>query len=476
MNIVHVTAECYPVAKAGGLGDVAGALPKYLNKLGNNCIVIMPFYHNNWLKNAETEVLFEGRAPFGGDSFAFRVRRLAKPDLGFELILIDIPGRFDRPGVYIDPWSGHPYWDEKERFLSFQIASLEWIANQKVRPDVIHCHDHHTALIPFMTGQCFRYDKFKNVPTVLTIHNGEYQGRYNRESYSILPAFNLEKIGMLDWDGMMNSLAAGIKSAWKVTTVSMGYLEELMEYCHGIEILLRHEKSKTTGILNGIDTEVWDSETDTYLDDNFSLKNSKSGKKKNKSFLCKQFGLDPKRPLFSFIGRLVREKGADLLPELIVACKEKGIDASFFVLGTGDPSLHSLFETLQSDYLGYFDTRLEYNEELAHRVYAGSDFLLMPSRVEPCGLNQLYSMRYGTIPLVRKTGGLADTVVDISEKNGYGLVFEEFDVDEAVLTIKRGVELFNKKRLFDSNRKAIMKLDFSWESATKNYDSLYKSL
>jgi starch synthase len=476
MNIVHVTAECYPVAKAGGLGDVAGALPKYLNKLGNNSVVIMPFYHNNWLKSAETEVLFEGRAPFAGDSFAFRVHRLSTPDLGYELILIDIPGRFDRPGVYIDPWSGHPYWDEKERFFSFQIASLEWIASQKVRPNVIHCHDHHTALIPFMTAQCFRYDKFKNIPTVLTIHNGEYQGRYNRESYSILPAFNLEKIGMLDWDGMLNSLAAGIKSAWKVTTVSEGYLEELMEYCHGIEILLRHEKSKTAGILNGIDTEVWDPKTDTYLEENFSLKNFKSGKKKNKFFLCDQFGLDPKRPLFSFIGRLVREKGADLIPELIVSCKEKGIEASFFVLGTGDPSLHSLFKTLQSDYLGYFDTRLEYNEELAHRVYAGSDFLLMPSRVEPCGLNQLYSMRYGTIPLVRKTGGLADTVVDISEKNGYGLVFEEFDVDEAVSTIKRGVELFHKKRLFDSNRKTIMQLDFSWESATKNYVSLYRSL
>ncbi len=476
MNIVHITSECYPAAKSGGLGDVVGALPKYLNKLGNKSSVILPFYHNNWLKKADTEILYEGRAPFGADSFSFRVHKVIKPKLGFELMLIDIPGRFDRPGVYIDPWSGHPYWDEKERFFSFQIASLEWLAHQKARPDIIHCHDHHTALVPFMTSYCFRYEKFRNIPTVLTIHNGEYQGLYNRDSYSLLPAFNYEKIGMLDWNGSLNSLAAGIKSAWKVTTVSEGYLDELMENCHGLELLLRHEKDKTAGILNGIDSEVWDPESDPYLEHNFSIKNFKTGKKKNKSSLCDTFNLDSSRPLFSFIGRLVREKGADILPELITSCKEQNVDASFFVLGTGDPALHTLFKTLQGEFVGYFDTRLEYNEELAHRVYAGSDYLLMPSRVEPCGLNQLYSMRYGTIPVVRKTGGLADTVLDISKKDGYGLVFEEFDIDEAVDSIKRAVDLFNKKQLFNKNRKRIMNMDFSWESATKKYVSLYKSL
>lgn len=476
MKIVHITAECYPVAKAGGLGDVAGALPKYLNQSGHDSTVILPFYHNEWMKAAETEVIHKGKAPFGSGSFNFNIHKLIKPSLGFPLILVDIPGKFDRPGIYTDPWSGHPYWDEKERFFSFQIAALEWLVNQKELPDIVHSHDHHTGLVPFMMQQCFRFEKLHEIPTILTIHNGEYQGRHDMGSYSLLPAFNLENIGLLEWDGSLNSLASGIKCAWKVTTVSEGYMKELLEDCHGLEYLLRHEEQKTAGILNGIDTDVWDPATDSYLDKNYSAKNYKSGKKENKKLLCKEFGLDPDKPLFSFIGRLVREKGADLLPELISNSHKNGIEASFFVLGTGDPALHDLFRKLQGEFVGYFDSRLEYNEKLAHLVYAGSDFLLMPSRVEPCGLNQLYSMRYGTIPLVRKTGGLADTVIDISVKNGYGLVFEDFSVDQAEKSVERGVELFSKKQLFDKTRKLVMKLDFSWQKATENYISLYQSL
>jgi starch synthase len=476
MKIIHITAECYPVAKAGGLGDVAGALPKYLNKAGHTASVILPHYHNKWLQKAETELIYDGRAPFGHSSFAFRVSRLMKPDLGFELLLIDIPGRFDRPGVYLDPWSGYPYWDEKERFFSFQIAALEWIQQGESKPDVIHCHDHHTALIPFMMTQSYHYSSLKSLPAVLTIHNGEYQGRYEMSSAGLLPDFDPFYTGLLDWDGKLNSLAAGIKTAWRVSTVSTGYLKELQEYCHGLEILLRKETEKSAGILNGIDNEVWDPATDESLVENYSVTNYQTGKNKNKKFLCDQFGLNEQRPLFSFIGRLVREKGADMIPDLIRECKYRKIEASFFVLGTGEPYLHSVFEGLQSEHSGYFDSRLEYNEELAHRIYAGSDFLLMPSRVEPCGLNQLYSMRYGTIPLVRKTGGLADTVIDISKKGGYGLVFNNFNLQEALTAVQRGVELFSKKSLFDSVRKNIMELDFSWDKAAKNYIEMYQSM
>jgi starch synthase len=476
MEIFHISAECYPAAKAGGLGDVAGSLPKYLNKLGHESSVILPFYQTNWLQAATTRPVFEGKAPFGGESFFFKVHQIKKPDLGFNLFLIDIPGRFDRPGIYIDPWSGHPYWDEKERFYSFQIAALEWLSQSGKKPDVIHCHDHHTGLIPFMMSNCFRYDLYSKTPSVITIHNGEYQGRHDMGSYALLPAFNLEKIGLLNWNGSLNSLAAGIKSAWMVTTVSEGYMQELLEYCHGLELLLRHEKEKTLGILNGIDADVWDPDKDEFLDKTYSIRNYKSGKTYNKEKLCKEFGLKIENPLFSFIGRLVREKGADILPGLINRCRDEDVHASFFVLGTGDPALHEIFRDLQGEHVGYFDTRLEYNEKLAHRVYAGSDYILMPSRVEPCGLNQLYSMRYGTIPLVRKTGGLADTVIDISEDEGYGLVFNEFDHDQAFEAVKRGVELYGKKDLFNKTRKTIMGLDFSWDKAAENYVELYQSL
>lgn len=476
MNVIHISAECYPVAKAGGLGDVVGALPKYLNRTGNQASVILPHYHNKWMQTAETELIYESDALLGSSLFTFRISKLLKPDLGFDLFLIDIPGRFDRPGVYMDPWSGYSYWDEMERFFSFQIAALEWINQKSTLPDIIHCHDHHTALVPFMVSYSNRYTKLKNIPTVLTIHNGEYQGKYDFGSTVLLPEFDPYKAGLLDWDGQLNTLAAGIKCAWKVTTVSEGYLKELQEYCHGLEILLRDESAKSIGILNGIDSEIWDPSTDSYLDENFSLRNYKVGKSRNKELLCKTFNLDVNKPLFSFIGRLVMEKGADLLPDLIRECSHRNVDASFLVLGTGDPYLHSVFEGLQSECVGYFDSRLEYNEKLAHQIYAGSDFLMMPSRVEPCGLNQLYSMRYGTIPIVRKVGGLADTVIDIEVKDGYGIVFENFDLNEAVQSIIKAVELYHKERKFSAVRRKIMSIDFSWIKAAENYVQMYKSM
>ncbi|MEX0944191.1 MAG: glycogen synthase [Balneolaceae bacterium] len=476
MNIIHVSAECYPVAKAGGLGDVVGALPKYLNRTGNKASVILPHYHNKWLQEAETELVYEASAPLGKSVFSFRVSKLKSPDLGFDLYLVDIPGRFDRPGIYLDPWSGYPYWDEKERFFCFQIAALDWINQKDELPEIIHCHDHHTALIPFMMNHSYRYSDLKMIPSVITIHNGEYQGRYDFGSSVLIPDYDLSKTGVLDWDGSLNTLAAGIKSAWKVSTVSKGYLKELQNDCHGLEFLLRHESNKSIGILNGIDSEVWDPSTDNYLDENYSLRNYKVGKAKNKEKLSEHFNLDGDQPFFAFIGRLVGEKGADILPALIRECKTRGVEASFLVLGTGDPNLHTVFEQLAGEYVGYFDTRLEYNEKLAHLIYAGSDFLLMPSRVEPCGLNQLYSMRYGTVPIVRGIGGLADTVIDISAKNGYGLVFDKFDLEEAVQAVIRGVELYKNQRNFNEIRRKVMNLDFSWNKAAEKYVELYKTM
>ncbi|WP_340102967.1 glycogen synthase [Rhodohalobacter sp. 8-1] len=476
MNITHISAECYPAAKAGGLGDVVGALPKYLNKAGDEAMVVLPYYQTDWLKEIDTDFIYEGTFPFDGKSLSFSVCRVEKKVLGFELYLISIPGRFDRPGIYIDPWSGHPYWDEMERFFSFQIAALEWLNNRQNKPDIIHCHDHHTALVPFMMKECFRFDEFKEIPSVLTIHNGEYQGKYPADVYRTLPAFNLENLGILEWDKQVNCLAAGIKTAWKVTTVSEGYMQELLDDCNGLEHLLRQEEQKTAGIVNGIDVDVWNPKTDPLLEKNFTVRSIVKGKDLNKHALCDQFSVPADRPLFAFIGRLVREKGADMIPDLITTCHNRGIEASFIVLGTGDPALHDILRKLVDTHVGYFDSRLEYNEKLAHQIYAGSDFLMMPSRVEPCGLNQFYAMRYGTIPVVRKTGGLADTVIDISEPNGYGIVFKNFNLEEFVESVERGVDVFNQKELFEKNRKEIMKLDFSWNRSTEKYIELYKSL
>lgn len=476
MNIIHISAECYPIAKVGGLADVVGSLPKYLNEEGECAEVVMPKYETNWVEDHEFEEVYSGSFNFWGELTEFSIERLKDNEFGFPIYMISIPGRFDRPGIYIDPWSSKPYWDEKERFVSFQIAALEWISNRSVKPDIIHCHDHHTGLIPFMTSQCNRYRELSQIPTVITVHNAEYQGRFDKESYKLLPAFSFDNVGLLEWDGALNSLAAGLKTAWQITTVSKNYMTELRAESNGLEDLFKNEAAKSTGIINGIDTEVWDPAKDELLAYNFSFRNRKSGKAKNKQVLCDEFGLNPELPTVAFIGRLVREKGADLLPDLIAHFMEKKKEVNFVLLGTGDPQLHDIFERMSSDHVGFFDATLEYNEKLAHQIYAGSDFILMPSRVEPCGLNQMFAMRYGTIPIVRATGGLKDSVKDISEQDGYGICFDEFNLENAEYAINRAVDLFENQSLFSQVRSKIMKLDFSWNRSAKEYIDVYRKL
>ncbi|MFU8811547.1 MAG: glycogen synthase [Balneolaceae bacterium] len=476
MNITYVSAECYPAAKAGGLGDVVGSLPKALMEQGHEAVVVIPKYETDWIVAAQTETIFEGKVPVGVERYSFSIDRVTNPDLGFTFLLVDLPGLFDRKGVYIDPWSGYAYKDERTRFFTFQIAVLEWLTSAENKPDVVHCNDHHTALIPFMMSECHRYEVFRSTPTVLTIHNGEYQGQYDMNTYADLPVFDLSRIGLLEWDGRLNSLAAGIKTAWQVTTVSEGYMQELLQDCHGLEQLLQQEQQKTRGIVNGIDNGVWDPATDPYLPHHYSKKTVTAGKKKNKQALCSMFEFDPDRPLISFIGRLVLEKGADLIPGMVRRFHDQQIAASFLVLGTGSPSLHDIFEQLNRQMEGLFNSRLEYNEGLAHRIYAGSDYLMMPSRVEPCGLNQMYAMRYGTIPIVRAVGGLADTVTDIATDGGYGFAFDHATVDDFEHTMQRAVDYYGKKTLFKKTQKQIMSLDFSWRASVNQYIELYQEL
>jgi len=476
MRIIHLSAECYPAAKAGGLADVVGSLPKYLNQIGQNCEVVIPKYENSWIGKQEFEEVYAGSFSMGAEEVKFSIQKMKDESLGFPFYVVDIPGRFDRPGIYIDPWSGHGYWDELERFVSFQVSVLEWLKTQNDKPDVIHCHDHHTGLVPFMLSHCNRYRDMAEIPTVFTVHNAEYHGEYDLDNYKLLPAFNIDNIGLLDWDGRLNSMAAGLKCAWKISTVSKTYMDELAEKSSGLELLFQQESQKSDGILNGIDTEVWDPSTDEYLEFNFSYKNRKEGKKKNKQFLCEEFGLNPELPTMAFIGRLVHEKGADLLPELFKKILQSNREVNFILLGTGDPQLHQVFEGMQGEYVGYFDATLQYNEKLAHQIYAGSDFILMPSRVEPCGLNQMFAMRYGTVPVVRSVGGLKDTVVDISDKGGYGITFEEFSIEAASEALYRAVELYKDSKKFSKVLSRIMKLDFSWKRSAKEYLNMYKAL
>ncbi len=470
MEIIHVTAECYPMAKVGGLADVLGALPKYQQTQGHIAKVVMPMYRTKFLYDNEWEVVHKGNFDMEKMNFDFTIIKEKHNKLGFDLYCVDIYGLLDREKVY-------GYDDDTERFTAFQIAVLEWINKWEHKPNVVHVHDHHAALIPFMMQECFGYQKLKNIPTVLTIHNAQYQGWMGWDKAAYLPAWNTWRWGMLDWSNVVNPLACGIKSASAVNTVSPGYMQELMNEANGLESLFRSEYFKCSGIINGIDYKVWNPELDTYILDNFSIKDFTDGKALNKKKLCDDFILDKSLPLFVFIGRLVDEKAADLLPDAInSALSNYAGKLNFLILGSGDPNVEQALTALESKFVGYYNTQITYNEKLSHLMYAGADFLLMPSRVEPCGLNQLYAMRYGTVPVVRRTGGLRDTVIDIDEENGYGLCFDYASLTDIDISIQRALELFDDKKKMLLIRKRMMQIDNSWVASAEQYVNLYKSI
>ncbi len=469
MEIIHVSAECYPVAKAGGLGDVVGALPKYQNQLGHIAKVVMPMYRTKFLYQHEYEVVHKGAFGMAHYYFEYTIIREATNVLGFDLYMVDINGLLDREKVY-------GYGDDIERFVAFQIAVVDWISKWKHHPDIVHVHDHQAALIPFMMQYCYAYRHLSWIKTILTIHNAQYQGWIDWNKSNYIPHYDSWKSGMLEWEKTINSLASGIKCAAKVNTVSPGYLEELVHSANGLENLFEYERGKCFGILNGIDFDVWNPETDTYLADKYGLDNYEEQKRANKKILCDRFNLEESKPLIVFIGRLVEEKAADLLPQVIgdsIYYMEGRMN--FLVLGSGDPDVEYRLSHLHTNFFGYYNSHIGYNETLSHVMYAGADFLLMPSRVEPCGLNQMYALRYGTIPIVRRTGGLRDTVKDFGEEGGFGICFDTASVGDITYSVHRSLELYAEKEKMNDIIKHIMQIDHSWVRSAGIYINLYNA-
>ncbi|SHF67458.1 starch synthase [Salegentibacter echinorum] len=466
MNVLHVSAECYPIAKVGGLADVVGALPKYQQQEGIDANVVMPFYDNNFTETHKFHAVYKAELLLGEKTYAYKVLQLEEEVLEIPVFFIDIPELLFKDFVYST--------DDTDRFMAFQIAFMDWLLSLKSKPDIIHCHDHHTGLIPFMAQESFKYESLNDIPVVLTIHNAQYQGWFPYEKANYIPAFNISNIGLLDWDGIINPLAAGIKCAWQVTTVSPSYMEELQQDANGLEALLSHENKKCVGILNGIDTAVWNPKTDDFIVKNYTVKNLQSGKAENKKYLCKEFGLKVSKPLIAFIGRLVYEKGADLLPAVFKTALAKN-DCNILILGSGDKNVEAQLIDLKAQFTGNYNAFIGYDEKLSHIIYAGADFLLMPSRVEPCGLNQLYSLRYGTIPIVRSIGGLKDTVIDI-EDDGFGLCHSEASEAAIFQTMERAIEFYKEPLNFKKIRKHIMGIDHSWNVSAQQYRDLYNQL
>ena len=474
-HILMASAECYPAAKVGGLADVVGSLPRYLNKINVRCAVVMPGYHNGWLSQQETKEIHYGAFHMGQEYIRFWVHYIVMPELGYDLYAIDIPGKFDRPGVYGD--HQHPYYrDETERNVAFQRSVLHWVMQWEKLPDVVHCHDHHTALMPFMMTQCPEYWRLRDIPTVLTIHNAAYQGMFGWDRQYLLPDFPRERSGLLDWGHVINSLACGIKCAWRVTTVSENYLREMRETSgFGLQGLFHSEWSKSRGVINGIDYEYWNPSTDTFLSIPFK-KGIDRWKKDNKQGLLKELNMPTDLPLHIFIGRMVHEKGIDFLVSLIYQYMIYHRDACFIILGTGEGRIEEQCRMLEHNFGPHVRSLIMYNEGVAHRLYAAADFLWMPSRTEPCGLNQMYAMRYGTIPIARATGGLVDTIEPFDGKEGDGFLFRDLEDYQGIWGIESAARLYAIPDLLSSVRKKIMQKDLSWDQSAKKYLDIYQEI
>ncbi|MXV37947.1 glycosyltransferase [Flavobacteriaceae bacterium Ap0902] len=469
MLIVHLSAECFPVAKVGGLADVVGALPKYLNKIeGTESMVIMPFVENKFTRTHSLSVDYSFDMPFGGGHT--RVNILKNDDLEFPLFLVQIEGFGIREEVY-------GYDNDPLYFLAFQIAVLIWIHQWDLQPDIIHCHDQHTGFVPFMMKHAHMFPKFRNTPSIFTIHNGEYQGKYSKDLTQYFPWFDTWQFPLLEWDNELNAMASAIKCAWMVTTVSPQYMSELASEPNSIAMLLRQEYQKTTGILNGIDVEEWNPMKDHFLKYNYNIESVTKGKESNKLDICNHFGFDPALPLVSFIGRFVPQKGADVLSDAIWRyLKEFNGEMNFLMVGSGDPLFAHGLDEMKQFTQSKFNTYIGYNEGMARNVYAATDFLIMPSRFEPSGLNQFYALRYGAVPIVRTVGGLLDSIIDIDDENGNGIRFIHLNTDDIIHALRRAKDLYNNKKKLNKLRKFIMQQDFSWEKSAIKYHALYEKL
>lgn len=473
-KVLHISTECYPAAKAGGMGDVVGALPLYLPDHGIEASVVLPKYKRKWFDKQSFQIICNGSFDLGERRVKFEIQRLSSEVLGFPLYCVDIPGLFDREDIYLAE-DGHGYPDEAERYISFQLSVLHWLKKEQNAFDVLHCHDHMTGLIPFFIQKCETFQQLKDIPTVFTIHNGQYRGIFDWSVQKYFPSYEGHSAGLLDWDGNINSLAAAIKCAWKVNTVSPSYMQELIDDLDTLTPLVRHEQNKCTGIINGIDNKAWNPETDKYLDHHLEKGNWKSFKSKNKTSLLREFDLKSRRPLIGFIGRMAQQKGADVLLESVEKCLASDLKFSTIILGTGDKKIEQSLLNLAEKYSRDVSVIIDYDEQLARRIYAGSDFLLMPSRFEPCGLNQMYAMRYGTTPIVSHVGGLKDTVPDIGA-DGNGIVAKSLDRDGFSEGIERAIKFYKQKKKIDNHIQKIKCLDFSWSNSAKEYAEVYQDL
>ncbi|MFA5089864.1 MAG: glycogen synthase GlgA [Candidatus Omnitrophota bacterium] len=457
MKIAICASEVVPFAKTGGLADVAGALPLALEKLGEEVIVVMPGYK------------FIPRDKF-------KIQRLSN-DISYTLIgkgikvyFIENDKYYGRDGLYGDKNGDYP--DNLERFSYYSRRSLALFKEINFKPDVIHMHDWQSSLVAVYLKAGFKNEPFyKKTKTLLTIHNIGYQGLFSKDEFPKLGLdwglFNME---MLEFYGKINILKGGIVFSDSVNTVSDTYSREIQtkEFGFGLEGVLSKKKQALFGIINGLDYDIWDPQKDRFIARNFSAANlkDKAFDKKDLQEIC-FLPVKEDVPLFGIVSRLAEQKGFDIISEAIDdICRMR---LQLVILGTGDAKYHSLLGDIMKKYPKVISLHLKFDDPLAHKIYAGSDIFLMPSKYEPCGLGQLISLRYATIPLVFKTGGLADTV---NKENGF--IFDNYSRDALVKAIKESVSAFGQRQKWGRLQAKAVKCNFSWDESARKYLKLYK--
>jgi len=474
VKLLFAVSECVPFIKSGGLADVAGSLPKELKKLGFDVRVMLPKYSlipeefkSKMKKVTDFTVSLGWRNQYCG------IEELEHD--GVVYYFVDNQYYFFRSQMYGD-------YDEGEKFSYFCRAVMESIGQLGFYPDIIHCHDWHTGMIPFLLNQQYRHlDGYRGIRTVFTIHNLQFQGIFPKEVMNDLLGLDDSYFtpDQLEYYGNINFMKAALISADKITTVSPTYREEIKTayFGEGLDGVLRMRSPDLEGIVNGIDYELYDPETDPFLDAHFSSE-SLEARLENKRSIQRQFGLpqDDNVPLLAMVTRLTRQKGLELVRGVFHEIMATGVQ--MIVLGTGDREFEYFFSHMSSQYPGQCKAFIGFDESFAHRIYGGADLFLMPSKFEPCGLSQLIAMRYGAVPIVRETGGLNDTVKSYNEVtgSGNGFTFTNFNAHDMLYTIERAIAYYRRGDEWRRLVIKMMELDFSWTQSALRYQQLYEEL
>lgn len=476
LNVIIASPEAKPFSKTGGLADVAGSLPLALKDLGVNVSIFLPLHRATReggfaLESTGVRVT----VPVGRRAIKAEVMKSAGPASGVSAYFLKCDEYFDRTYLYGTPEGD--YFDNLERYAFFSRGVIEGAKALHMKPDIFHANDWQTGLIPAYLKDAYGADKyFSRTATLFTIHNIAYQGLFDPALFEAigLKGSMMTHLGLEFW-GKINLLKAGVVYSDVITTVSRGYSLEIQtpEYGYGLEGVLGERKEDLYGVLNGVDYGEWDPATDTLIPERYST-DDLSGKAVCKEALIKEFGLGirPSAPVIGMISRLADQKGFDILLDAMPGLMD--MDVGMIILGQGDKRHEDLVLKQKNRYPKKLSVRIAFDNRLAHLVEAGSDIFLMPSRYEPCGLNQIYSLKYGTVPVVRATGGLDDTIRDYKDKEGNGFKFKEYSGDAIVEKVREATALFEDKKSWQALQKRVMREDFSWEAPAKRYLELYR--